>query len=62
MSKQYSFIDANIFDKFNDENNLFLKQKELKNIDDVGKNAEFGILDPQSYIVKVKNVKKGELE
>jgi len=60
MSKKYSFVDSNFFEKGDSDKNIYYKVQEVKNLDKV--ESEYkpeGVLDPDVSMVEVKDVEKG---
>ena len=55
---QYSFIDCNYFKPEEKDKNIYNRATECS-LEDISKNAENFILDPNISTIKIKNVEKG---
>ncbi len=55
---QYSFLDCNYFKESEKDKDIYNKIKEC-DLNNVSKNTKNGILDPDIFIVKVKDIEKG---
>jgi hypothetical protein len=55
---QYSFLDCNYFKESEKDKDIYNKVTEC-NLDNVSKNTKKNILNPDIFIVKIKDIEKG---